>query len=94
MWEFEWDETKHLSNLRKHGIDFIDAVEVFNDPQLAFEEDLSERYGEVRMLAIGTALGQLLTVVFTEREGNVLRMISARPATKREKNLYGANQNH
>ena len=94
MWEFEWDKAKRLANLRKHEIDFVDAVEVFNDPRIVFEEDLSERYGEVRMMATGAALGKLVTVVFTDRGEDLLRLISARPATKREKNIYGTTQNH
>ncbi len=68
--------------MRKHDIDFIDAVEVFNDPRLVFEEDTSERYGELRMFATGVALGKLVTVVFTDRGENIVRLISARPATK------------
>ena len=94
MWEFEWDEAKRLSNMKKHGVDFTDAVEVFNDPRLVFEEDLSEHYDEVRMMATGVALGKLVTVVFTDRGDDLLRLISARPATMREKNIYGTTQNH
>lgn len=93
-WKFEWDEVKRLSNLRKHDVDFIDAVGIFNDPNLVIEEDASEKYGEVRMIAIGTLKGQLVSVAFTERGEDMLRLTSARPATNRERKLYAASQTH
>ncbi len=49
---FEWDETKIATNIRKHGIDFADAIDVFNHPMLSLIDD-RESYGEERWKAIG-----------------------------------------
>ena len=84
---FEWDEAKNEENIRKHGIDFADVVSLFN--QAYFEkEDCSEEYGESRWTAIGWIYDLLGVVVYTEREGDVVRIISARKATKSEVRFY------
>ena len=84
--EFEWDENKRESNLSKHGIDFVDAAKIFNRPVL---ERLDNRYdyGETRIIALGEENGVVLFVVYTWR-GEIHRIISARRATKRERNKY------
>ena len=84
--EFEWDENKRQSNLSKHGIDFIDAAKIFNRPVL---ERVDNRYDyeETRIIALGEVNGVVLFVVYTWR-GEVRRIISARRATKRERNKY------
>jgi uncharacterized protein len=86
--EFEWDDNKRRANVTKHGIDFIDAKDVFNDP--AAYTVLSPRKGdERRYLAVGLMKGTLITVIFTRRR-NAVRIISARAARRNERKTYGA----
>ena len=77
---FEWDPVKAVRNQRKHGVDF----EVTKD---VFEPDDSDP-DEVRWCASGLAGGKVLFVVFTERDDDVTRIISARKANKREERAY------
>ncbi len=81
---FEWDEAKRLTNIAKHGIDFRDAVGIFAG---RFFAKVSPRRGEERWEAIGTIDGRVVTVAYTWR-GEVCRMISARPADRRERLEY------
>lgn len=84
--ELEWDQRKAVANLRKHGVDFADAVTVLHDDRAITVPD--ERSDEERFVTIGTdALGRLLVVVYTWREDRV-RIISARSATPRERSQY------
>jgi uncharacterized DUF497 family protein len=84
---FEWDEAKNAANIRKHGIDFIDAVDIFNHPLLARPDD-REFYGETRWTALGWMQELMGVVVYVERSGDVIRIISARKATKYEVHRY------
>ncbi len=84
--EFEWNEQKRLSNLDKHGIDFIAACQIFEGYTVDFEDNRYD-YGEDRFITIGEINGQILTVVYTCR-GNVIRLISARKASTNERNIY------
>lgn len=88
MFQFEWDKQKVERNLQKHGISFDEAVTVFSDQMaLTFlDTDHSEAEERSRTYGISTK-GRLLVVVHTERR-NVLRIISARKATRYEKNIY------
>ncbi len=92
---FEWDEAKAESNLRKHGIGFGNATQVFDDPFVLAEPERFER-GEVRWQSIGMVEGvAILLVDHTVREegwDEVIRIISARRATRRECIRY--EQNH
>jgi uncharacterized DUF497 family protein len=84
--EFEWDADKAARNLKKHGIDFADAALVLCDDLAVTlpDEDVDER----RFVTLGLdALGRLLVVVYTWR-GERIRIISARPATGRERRRY------
>ena len=85
---FDWDEAKAEANYRKHRIDFETATEVFDD-SFAVErlDSPSPDHGEDRYVITGMAGGRLLTVVYTER-GETIRLISARPATRREHDDY------
>ncbi len=86
---FEWDEDKAASNLRKHGITFDEASTVFADPLTAIFHDEEHSYDEIREIAIGhTILQRLVLVSFTERGEDLIRIISARKATKRERKDY------
>jgi uncharacterized DUF497 family protein len=85
--EYEWDAPKSHANLAKHGIDFADAVAVFED-DLALTRPDSESRGEPRFVTLGIdGLSRLLVVVYIERDAR-LRLISARLATKQERNSY------
>ncbi|MEM9273313.1 MAG: BrnT family toxin [Cyanobacteria bacterium P01_F01_bin.143] len=84
--EFEWDETKRLANLRKHGIDFTDVPTVFDGNVLTIEDDRYS-YGEQRFVTFGLLQGRVIAVVHTEREDRI-RIISARKATKYEQRVY------
>jgi len=85
--EFEWDPVKADSNFEKHGVDFVTAAEVFDDPNLFVVID-SRAYGERRHQAIGMTRGVILFVAYTMRRNNVCRIISARRASRRERAAY------
>jgi uncharacterized DUF497 family protein len=84
--DFEWDETKHEANQRKHRIDFRTAAKVFLDPYVV-EFDERDPDGELRRNAIGPVDGRMLFVTYTMR-GDVIRIISARGAEPHEKRKY------
>ena len=85
--EFEWDPRKAKANKAKHGVDFELAKDVFRDPaRLSSLDDSSE--DEELWRIIGLAGGKVLFVVYTERDGDVIRIISAREASKREERDY------
>lgn len=84
---FEWDEAKNEANIQKHGIAFKDAVEIFNHPMLSMQ-DQRYAYDEDRWIAIGWIKTLVGVVVYTERRGELIRIISARKATKREVRNY------
>ena len=88
---FRWVESKRRSNFKKHGIDFADVDIAFDDPAAFIEEDTSEDYGEVRFKVVAALDSQLLAIIFVERD-DVIRIISAGPATKRERVIYASNQ--
>jgi uncharacterized DUF497 family protein len=84
--EFEWDEHKAKTNIRKHGVTFEEAVEVFFDP--FYQEGDAFENGEQRDFILGYSFSQhLLLVIYTERSKRT-RVISARPATRFERTLY------
>ncbi len=89
MLEFEWDEAKNRANLRKHGISFNRAVEIFSGPILSIPDDRYD-YGEARELTFGmTGSLVILAVVHTDR-GDVTRIISARRADNDEQRDFEA----
>jgi uncharacterized protein len=88
--EFEWDKNKNLLNADKHGIDFIQAKEVFNDDKRKTSPDLRKDYGEDRWITIGKVVDIIIVVVYTIRD-NVFRLISARYAKKSEGDRYNKN---
>jgi uncharacterized DUF497 family protein len=84
--EFEWDPKKAEQNLRKHGVEFVDAVIVLDDDRAITLVD--EHLGEERYLTFGTdAYGRVLAVSYALR-GSAVRIISARKATSRERAQY------
>ncbi len=84
--EFEWDRDKALANLRKHGVDFADATNIFLDSGMLEYEDRGP-HDEIRFNALGMAHDRLLFVVYAERSGRI-RIISARKATRHERKQY------
>lgn len=84
---YGWDPAKARANFAKHGVHFADAVSALEDDlALTIKDPASEE--EERWITLGTnLLGRLVVVVYTWRENNV-RLISARPATAREKTQY------
>lgn len=83
---YPWDKDKAAANLKKHGIDFADAVSVFADDLAVTISD--EWFDEERFITIGIdAFGRVLVVVHTLRNSET-RLISARKATRPERNQY------
>jgi hypothetical protein len=85
---FEWDESKREANLAKHGIDFVDAVLIFDGPVLE-RPDVRQDYGEARIGAFGKVEGRVLLLLYTWR-GKKRRLISARKAGSDERKEYQA----
>jgi uncharacterized protein len=84
--DYQWDPNKAKSNLKKHGVRFADAVSVFEDENAITIED--EHESENRFITIGRdILLRILVVVYTFR-GHIIRIISARKATARERKIY------
>ena len=87
-----WDDAKNAANLKKHAISFEEASALFTaggDYYEIFDEEHSDE--EDRFIAIGPIARGLVLVVYTERDEDTVRMISARWATKRETELYRAH---
>jgi len=93
MRRFEWDDEKEEANWRKHGIRFDQAASVFGDPRSFSEPDNRFEHGEERWRTIGMAEGRclMLFVAHTTHENGmeVIRIISARRANRKERKLYG-----
>lgn len=90
MPDFEWDESKNASNFEKHGISFDEVTDIFDDPNRL--QEIQRRGGERRWKTIGAVLSVVLTVVYTTRE-NLIRLISARAASRKERSDYINNEN-
>lgn len=92
---FEWDPAKAASNIRKHGVSFDEAVTVFKDPLAFIFDDEAHSEQEQREIIIGiSALRRMILVCFVERLEDVVRIISARPATRQEIKDYEENANN
>ncbi len=86
--KFEWDDDKNSENIRKHGIDFLDVVEMFNHPMLT-RLDTRRDYGEDRWIGVGILKNIVAVTVYLEWEGEeTIRIISARKATSHESKEY------
>lgn len=85
---FVWDPEKAKANLRKHGVSFEEALTVFGDVLARIHGDPEHSQGERREIIVGhSSRGRLVLVSFTEREAMV-RLISARRATRHERKDY------
>jgi len=86
--KLEWDDNKNRENLLKHGFDFADAWQLFNNPLLV-KPDTRKVYGEDRWIGIGTMNNGIIVVfVFTKRNNEITRIISMRKASKKERRNY------
>ena len=87
--KFEWDENKNKKNITKHGIDFNDAITIFDDDDRIEAIDDRNDYGEERLQVIGEAKPGVLMVAYTWRHKNsTRRLISARTASRNERAIY------
>jgi uncharacterized protein len=84
--EFSWSERKRSLNLKQHGLDFVDAVAVFQGLTFTFEDDRFS-YKEQRFATLGLLAGIPVSIVHTETD-NEIRIISFRKATTREARIY------
>ena len=85
--EFEWDNTKNRANIRKHGVSFETAQRIFERPHRT-QPDTRRNYGEDRYISVGEVYGVAVVVVaHTERDGRT-RLISARPASRKERQAW------
>ena len=92
---FEWDEAKAMSNRRKHGVQFEDAMLVFADPDALIDQDRIEE-GEARWQTLGLAGGIVLVLVAhtvqNKDQDEIIRIISARKAVREERKRYDQNR--
>ena len=88
-----WNPQKALSNLKKHGVDFADAVVALEDPNALTIMDASEGEYRFKTLARGTN-PDILFIVHTEQDENTIRLISARVATSNERKQYFEGDYH
>ena len=86
---FDWDPEKEKANLEKHGVSFEDAAAFLSSGEDYLEiYDESHSQAEDRFIAIGPAAGRIIVVVYAEWPEDTIRLISARPATEPETQLY------
>ena len=90
---FTWDDEKEKINIRKHGVDFKAVTRIFLDEDILIEYNSTDKYtGEERWDAIGFFEGGIMFVVYVERitmnDNDIIRIISARYADKKEKKRY------
>ena len=90
--EFEWDKAKAAANFKKHHVTFDEASTVFSDPLARIFDDPEHSAEERREIIAGhSIISRLLLVCFTERDANVIRIFSAREATRNERQDYEEN---
>ena len=87
---FEWDETKSRDNLRKHGVTFTEAQTVFFDEDAVefYDDEHSAQEDRFLLLGLSSKLRVLLVCHCLRNAGSVIRIISARKATKNERGMY------
>jgi len=86
--EFEWDARKDAANRHKHGVGFREGATVFGDPLATTFPDVDHSVSERRYLTIGASAGRRLLVVAHTESPDTIRIISARPVTRRERRFY------
>ena len=94
MTRFIWDEEKNRANLKKHGVDFNDAVRAWHDPdRLDLFDDHNSSDIETRWIFLGAVAGTVLFAVETEPDEETVRIISARRTSRHEQEVYHGNRN-
>ncbi|MBB3966616.1 BrnT family toxin [Rhizobium metallidurans] len=86
---YEWDDAKNAANIAKHGVGFSTAVRIFDGRVLTAVDDRFD-YGEIRKNSIGLVDGILFLVVTHTDRKDITRIISARPANRKERERYVA----
>ena len=89
---FAWDPEKAAANLEKHGVDFREGGTVFDNPLSTTFPDEDHSTAERRFLTIGMSARRRLLVVAHTEGGETIRIISARPVTRRERKFYEEDQ--
>jgi uncharacterized protein len=84
---YTWSETKNRRNLKLHGISFEDAARIFEGPTLERVDDRYD-YGEERIYAIGVVNGLEITLIYTDTQEDVRRIISAWRSEPHERRHY------
>lgn len=87
--EFEWDDDKEASNVSKHGLSLLVAIAVFDDPSRIEFVSARSTVAETRLVTVGLAFGRLMSCVYAWR-GRRRRLISMRPANRKERRAYEA----
>jgi len=88
--EFEWDEKKNQSNIKKHNLSFDEATAIFENPVVTIIDERFD-YGEVRKVSYGKLRSAgIFTVIYTVRD-NKYRIISARKSKQKERKIYDKN---
>jgi uncharacterized DUF497 family protein len=85
---FEWDRAKAAGNVAKHGVSFEEATTVFTDPLSVTGADPDHSLNEERFITFGVSTGGRLLAVAHADHGDTIRIISARPVTAAERNIY------
>jgi uncharacterized protein len=84
---YTWDNDKNRRNIERHGIAFEDAKQIFDGLTLEREDDRFD-YGEIRIYSIGLVNGLEITVIYTDRDNDERRIISAWRAEPHERRAY------
>jgi len=93
MYRFEWHSQKATINLKKHSISFDEASTVFVDPFACIFDDLDHSENDLREIIVGHSIaGRLIMCVFVEKVPGLIRIISARQTTNKERADYEENQ--
>ena len=89
----EWDDAKNQANIRNHRIDFADVPPLFDGPMVV-KLDTRRNYGEERFIGVGLLHNAVILVVFVEKRQTTIRIISARKATKHERERFQEEIGH
>jgi hypothetical protein len=91
---FTWDLKKAAGNRRKHGVSFEEASTALRDPLAVTGSDPDHSMGELRFVTFGMSNQVRLLVVSHAEEGDIIRIISARPARRQERRIYEEGSSH
>ena len=90
---FAWDVKKNIANIKKHGVGFAEAAKVYFDPErLELFDEKHATVSEERWIIVGNVNMKILFVVIIRQADNLVRIISARQATKKEQEEYYGNR--